>query len=388
VTKDKREWTQTPADPYYSGKLLLPSFGIEVDGIEVTRSAPRTEVRLTGELLVDVECDSGDAFSISYLDRKSDATTVDRRFMGLDEAYIRRVLLLILDGEEYDDIHLYHGAHTSWVDYPNLPSGGLDLRHPERKEDEDPKAQVRITDLRLAKDLRRPDLEDELYAEIRRLDLEDELNAEVSELILPVTADDVRRWKWKRLRKPKRKLSKMMDRKEWYEEECLRIRAISFAAAALCLSVDLGLEITDESSHDDLTEIILGWHTLISKLISALDRTVDGTSKLLSGRKGTKGGHPPDPELKSYAALFYYRMGHFPNHIATQIGLNEKVNVNWKSKLKKAIERGIEIEQEKFPWLQRCSSAGMRRRSAKQRWLPMLNTTTPSLGGPRMSAAR
>jgi hypothetical protein len=235
VTRDKRKWTQTPADPYYSGKLLLPSFGIEVDGIEVTRSAPRSEVRLTGEVLVDVKCDSGDAFSISYLDGKSDATTVDRRFIGLDEAYIRRVLLLILDGEEYEDIHFYHDAHTSWVVYPNLPSGGLDLRHPIREEDEDPKAQVRITDLRLAKDL-------------RRLDLEDELKAEISGLILPVTADDVRRWKWKTLRQPKgmRTVSEVKDKEEWYEEECLRIRAISFAAATLCLSVDLGQENLEE----------------------------------------------------------------------------------------------------------------------------------------------
>ena len=172
-----------------------------------------------------------------------------------------------------------------------------------------------------------------------------------------MTADDVLRWKWKTLRKPKgmRTVSEVKEKKEWYEEECLRIRAISFAAAALCLSVDLGLENLGESSPDDLTEIILGWHTLISNLISALDDTVDETSKLLSGRKGTKGGRPTDPELKSYTALFFYRMGHFPNDIATQIGLSprreshEKVNVNWKSELKKAIERGIEIEQEKFP---------------------------------------
>lgn len=226
MTRDKGKWTHTPADPYYSGKLLLPSFGIEVDGIEVTRSAPRTEVRLTGELLVDVECDSGDAFSISYLDRKSDATTVDRRFMGLDQAYIRRVLLLILDGEEYDDIHLYHSAHTSRVVFPNLPSGGLDLRHPIREEDEDPKAQVRITDLRLAKDFE-PE------------DLESELKAEVSGLIPPVTVDKVLRWKWKTLLKPKRMrtVSEVKEKKEWYEEEHLRIRAISFAAAALCLSI-------------------------------------------------------------------------------------------------------------------------------------------------------
>jgi hypothetical protein len=79
-----------------------------------------------------------------------------------------------------------------------------------------------------------------------------------------------------------------------------------------------------------------------------VDDTVGEASKLLAGRKGTKGGHPTDPELKSYTALFLYRMGHFPEDIATQIGLNKKVNVNWKSKLKKAIERGIEIEQEKF----------------------------------------
>jgi hypothetical protein len=338
VTKDKREWTQTPADPFYSGKLLLPSFGIEVDGIEVTRSAPRTEVYLTGDGIEDLICDSGDAFSISYLYRQSEATTVDRPFMGLDQAYIRRVLLLILDGEEYDDIHLYHGAHTSRVVFPNLPSGGLDLRHPIREEDEDPKAQVRITDLRLAKDL-----EEE--------DLESELKAEVSGLIPPVTVDKVLRWKWKTLLKPKRMrtVSEVKEKQEWYEEEHLRIRAISFAAAALCLSIDLGLKIPEESSRDDLTEIILDWHTLISKLISAVDRAVGEASKLLSGRKGTKGGYPTDPEFKSYTVLFLYRMGYFPEDIATQIGLNKKVNRNWKSKLKKAIERGIEIEREKFP---------------------------------------
>jgi hypothetical protein len=144
------------------------------------------------------------------------------------------------------------------------------------------------------------------------------------------------------------------EKKEWYEEECLRIRAISFAAAALCLSVDLGLKIPEESSRDDLTEIILGWHTLISNLISALDDTVDGTSKLLSGRKGTKGGRPPDPQLKFYTALVLYRMGHSPKDIATRMReddtAQETFNDNWKGDLTKAIKKGIEIEQEKFPW--------------------------------------
>ena len=165
--------------------------------------------------------------------------------------------------------------------------------------------------------------------------------------------------------KPKRMrtVSEVKEKKEWYEEECLRIRAISFAAAALCLSADLGLKNLEKSSPDDLTEMILSWHTLISQLISAVDDTVEIASKLLSGRKGTKGGRPPDPELKSYTALFLYRMDHLPNDIAGQIGLSapispeerkdgavqEKFNPNWKGDLSKAIKKGIEIEQERFP---------------------------------------
>jgi hypothetical protein len=264
--------------------------------------------------------------------------------MGLDPAYIRRVLLRVLDGEEYDDILLHYTAHHPWEVKPDVPKGKpLDLRDLREREDPDPKAQVRITDLRLAKDL-------------RPLDLKRELNAEVSGLRLPFTTDDVLRWKWKTLLKPKRHrtVSEVKEKKEWYEEECLRIRAISFAAAALCLSVDLGLEIPVESSPDDLTEVILGWHTLISNLISALDKAVGEASKLLSGRKGTKGGRPPDPQLKFYTALVLYRMGHSPIDIATRMRredgtAHERFHDNWKGDLTKAIKKGIEIEKEKFP---------------------------------------
>ena len=87
--------------------------------------------------------------------------------------------------------------------------------------------------------------------------------------------------------------------------------------------------------------------------MTALDDTVDGTSKLLSGRKGTKGGRPPDPQLKSYTALVLYRMGHSPRDIATRMReddtAQETFNDNWKGDLTKAIKKGIEIEQERFP---------------------------------------
>jgi hypothetical protein len=351
VTRDKGKWTQTPDDPLYSGKLLLPSFGI--NGIKVTRSAPRSEVYLAGKGTEDLTFDSGDAYSISYLGTRLETTTADRRFMGLDQAYIRRVLLRVLDGEEYDEVEMHYIARDPWELKPDEREGPFDLGFRKRVEDPDPKAQVRITDLRLAKDLSRPK------------DPERALNTDVSGLHLPVTTDNVLRWKWKTLRKPKgmREVSEVMESEEWYEEECLRISAISFAAAALCLSIDLDQENLEESSHNDLIEKILLWYRLISDLISILDKTIDEASKLLSGRKGTKGGRPPDPEFKSYTALVLYRMGHFPDDIARRIGISapnppegseagtehEGFNDNWKSGLNRAIKKGVEKEQENFP---------------------------------------
>jgi hypothetical protein len=92
---------------------------------------------------------------------------------------------------------------------------------------------------------------------------------------------------------------------------------------------------------------------LISNLTSALDKAVGEASKLLSGRKGTKGGRPTDPELKFYTALVFYRMGHSPKDIATRMRgdgtAHERFNDNWKGDLTKAIKKGIEIEQEKIP---------------------------------------
>jgi hypothetical protein len=350
VKKDKVDWTRTPDALLYSGELLLPFFGIKV-----TRSAPRSEIFPVGTGNEELTTDSGDAFSISYLGRKPDATTVDRRFIGLDPGYIRRVLLRVLDGEEYDDVLGHYNVRNRWEVAPGVPK---EKRHTVRAwrkvEDPDPKAQVRITDLRLAKDL-------------RPLDLKRELNAEVSGLRLPLTTDDALRWKWKTLRQPKSKrtLSDLRDKKEWYEEECLRIKAISFAAAALCLSVDLGLKDLEESSHNDLTKVILSWHRLISDLISALDKAVGEASGLLAARKGTEGGRPPDPEFKFYTALVRYRMGYSPADIARRIGISApnshewretgtadeylKVNKNWKNQLSEKLKRGIEIEQEKFP---------------------------------------
>src|SRR5215212_244519 len=348
--RDKGKWIHTPDDSIYSGELLLPSFGIKV-----TRSAPRSVIFPAGTEGYDLAPDSGDAFSISYLGPKVDATAVDWYFMGLDQAYIRRVLLRVLDGEEYHEALAHYNARNRLEVKPGVPKGKRPTWGELRKVKEpDPKAQVRITDLRLAKDL-------------RPKDLKRELEPALPDLTRPVTADNVLRWKWETLRKPKgmRTLSEVMEKEEWYAEERLRISAISFAAAALCLSVDLNPENLEDSSHGDLTEVTLSWHKLISALTFELDKSVGVASNLLAGRRGTKGGRPPDPELKFYTALILYRIGRRPYEIAGRIGIsapvppewrksgtadeNLRFNDNWKSRLYKAIKKGIEIEQEKFP---------------------------------------
>lgn len=198
----KGNWTYAPDDFISSGELLLPSFGIKV-----TRSDPRSEVFLAGTERYELAPDSGDALSISYIGRKGSGTTVDRRFMGLDQAYIRRLLLRVLDGEEYDKAVAHYDAsdRTEKVDLVR-PSGKRPTWRQKVKEP-DPKAQVRITDLRLAKDL--------MPEELRR-----EVDTDMSGLHLPVTVDEILRWKGKTLRKPKslRTRSDLLENPEWYDE--------------------------------------------------------------------------------------------------------------------------------------------------------------------------
>jgi hypothetical protein len=349
VTRDKGKWTYAPDDFISSGELLLPSFGIKV-----ARSDPRSEVFLAGTEGYELAPDSGDALSMSYINKKGDANTVDRRFMGLDQAYIRRVLLRVLDGEEYVKIFEHYDARDSTEKVELVRLSGKRIPWFRKVKEPDPKAQVRITDLRLAKDL--------IPEDLRR-----KLDTDISGLHLPVTVDGILRWKWKTLRKPKGllTLSDLIEKPERYEEERVRIMAISFAAAAHCLFVDLGMVSLEKYSRDDLIEHILDLHGVIRGLISEVDESVSRLSGLLAGRKGTTGGRPPDPEFKNYTALVLYRMGRPPYKIARRIGIsapypserrkagtageNLKSNDNWKSKLKMAIKKGIEIEQEKFP---------------------------------------
>jgi hypothetical protein len=103
----QRRRTLNPAEHVYSEKLLLPSFGICV-----SRSDPSTEAFLKEGRATDFLFDSGDAFSVSYLRESSNVSIADQNFADLDPGYLRRILLRILDEEEYERIEEHHTRRT------------------------------------------------------------------------------------------------------------------------------------------------------------------------------------------------------------------------------------------------------------------------------------
>src|SRR5215207_10947919 len=100
----------------------------------------------------------------------------DQDFIPLDEGHLRRLLLEIFSREEYTDIlDHFNYAENRWFEVAERGSS-------EPGEGE-PTPQVRITDLRLAKDLK--------PAVFKR-----QLKSALVNLELPVTKNNVLRWKW------------------------------------------------------------------------------------------------------------------------------------------------------------------------------------------------
>lgn len=348
---DKRriKWTRQPGHAIYGEELRLPSLGINV-----TRSDPSAMAIPASWGTAELAVDSGDALSVSYLHHlKGEVTPVDREFEGVDPSFLRRVLLRVLDGEEYEEVRDYHEARSSFKIEPGVSEekGVPWSRLVGRSEEPEPVAQVRVTDLRLAKDLTPRALERELQPALPALPV-------------PVTSDGVMRWKHKTLRKPKgsRKPTELGEKQEWYQEEVTRITSISFAAAALCLFLDLEMADVEEIDRGVLAKRIYDLAELIRELTTYLDKSVERLSTLM---RASKGGRPPDPDIKYYTALVLYRMGLPYFRVAQRIGLNPiiprqliksevyddepPVSKNWKEELRRAIDKGIEVERERFP---------------------------------------
>ena len=276
---------------------------------------------------------SGDAFSVSYYYTTNDFVA-DQDFMPLDEGHLRRLLLEIFSREEYTDIlDHFNYAENRWFEVAERGSS-------EPGEGE-PTPQVRITDLRLAKDLK--------PAVFKR-----QLKSALVNLKTPVTKNSVLRWKWDTLShyKTPRKDPRVLDEAEAAEESS-RVIAVSFAAAALLLLVDLDARKIREEGVDELAQRVKDLCNVIRKLSESLDVCTKQLSKHLAGNPANR---PRDPEAKHYTALVLYRMGHPLYRVGWRVGIKSSVpkwgiegSQNWKGTVRKFIRLGVEVEEQRFP---------------------------------------
>jgi hypothetical protein len=200
---------------------------------------------------------------------------------------------------------------------------------------------VRITDLRLAKDLK--------PAVFKR-----ELKSALVNLETPVAKNGVLRWKWDTLShcKTPPKDPRGLDEAEAAEESS-RVMAVSFAAAALLLLVDLDTRKLREEGVDEMAQRVEDLYNVMRKFSESLDVCTKELSKHLAGNPANR---PPDPEAKHYTALVLYRMGHPLYKVGWRVGINSSVpkfgikgSQNWKGNVRKFIRLGVEVEQQRFP---------------------------------------
>jgi hypothetical protein len=335
MATEKRKTRYLPLDFLGSGKLPLPSFETSV-----TRSDPKVGTLPAGESLF-VPFRSGDAFSVSYAYEGDDISAPDQDFLRLDLGYLRRILLEIYSSEEYESIESFH------VERIRKPTAGYKSSanhpHPDPGEDSLRTASVRLSDLRLANAIGTTALEREVNDAIRGLEI-------------PVTTERILRWKWETLevrppavRRPGESPSHGSG--EEMEVERSRLIAVSFAASAICLLLDLKARGLPEANHDDLRRWVVKLRGVIEKFTASLDKTAKELEKLVSAR----GGGRPIEGVKDYAALHLYQMGRDRKEIAGWLGIkpfDEKTGKGsraWATKVKQHLARGVEVEREKLP---------------------------------------
>jgi hypothetical protein len=172
----------------------------------------------------------------------------------------------------------------------------------------------------------------------------------------PLTTERVLRWKWEALEVPHPAARRTLDSfwvrtEEGLQVERRRLIAVSFAAAALCLLLDLNARSIPRANRDDLREWVVKLRDVIEKFAASLDRTATVLEKLVAARSGGR----PKEGIKDYWALHLYRMGRDYKEIAGLIGIkpyNEETgdgSRSWLTKVKQHVAHGIEVEREKLP---------------------------------------
>ncbi|MDQ3910729.1 MAG: hypothetical protein M3305_02885 [Actinomycetota bacterium] len=335
--------------------LPLPSFGIRI-----LRHRPLPYIQ-TPDVVPE-----RDAYSATYLHHKElGSPRVDQSFQLLETGYLRGLLLDILRREEFSE-------RIAPSDRDSDLLAGLDV--PGRSA-------VRITDLRLRTALDPRALDDELEPALRLLER-------------PITARRVVEWKhrcmgnaeetipdplWQEFGDRISEITRSLDREAWDEllEEMLehrathrpkspsdglteqeleslkaKIAAVSFAAAALLLFIDLGMPHLDMEKPDWLAKQIKRLATLLGELASDLN---DGARELEALLANRLVGHQPRSDGDCYNALTEWRLGRGLEEIAEGLGITPyssrtgKGSRNWKSRATDIIVRGKEVEDKRYP---------------------------------------
>jgi hypothetical protein len=291
--------------------ISLPSFGVRI-----LQHAPKAHGPT-----VSMRDRHHDTFSSRYSgSRKMEGQTplADQDYARLDTSYLRGLLLDILGRDEY-----WERVHVRYRD-PDLQDR---VGAPNR-------AVVRITDLRLALDLD-PD------------ELKTSLIYSLNSLKRPFTAEGVVQWK-------QQVLDVEADLKDQgFEDRKVRTAAMSFAAAALLLFLDLDMPGAENEKSSKLDDRIWSLAQIIRKLAASLDDGADELEKLIAARKVGEKARFGD---KYYEALTDYRLGLDPKElIAPKLGYTpydyetNKGSTSWKKRIKEKLAVAEEIEREKYP---------------------------------------
>jgi hypothetical protein len=245
---------------------------------------------------------------------------IDQRFLPLNRAHLRGLISAILGREEYVERVVPPGER----DHKLLLEGvGPPSMYP-----------VRLTDLRLAADLPKPDGPDE------------KLRPLLEELERPITSEGVVRWK-------RRVLEKHSDPTKGTIGKPDAVALIaSFAAAALFLFMDLDMPGVRDKKSFRLAEKVESLANMVRKASETFDAFEEGLEALVADRAA---GGQRHPEGRFVYALRLYRMGYNARTIAEWWGITPydsktgKGSRDWKKKVARILAHGVEVEREAFP---------------------------------------
>lgn len=339
--------------------MPLPSFGVTVLLNEPEAwSVPQDQYR------------GGDAHShTKHPEAYQGSMPVQRDVWPVYSGHLRGVLLAILGREEYQE----RVRKFAWDE---------ELMHGVKAPEESP---VRLTDLRLA-------------ASLRPEALKRGLEQALSSLQKPVSAERVASWKFQtlgsKLGDPSASHVEMLKRMEEVREEHLSegtldllkrlaeqahqtpeepfeavpaktellkrsfggeaegTKAVSFAAAALLLFLDLDAPGLSDGSPRKLAERVIDLAEIVRELARQLDRATSRLDRLTAERK--RGGRSR-PLYENYRALRSYRMGTSFKQIAIGLGIKPYISktytgtTDWRSKVEQAINKGQEVEKALYP---------------------------------------